>query len=146
MGKSAATAMKMTPQEAATKIDGGEYRKEISKEMADALRESGLVAVYGASDDLMEFEGAIRDEVGCYDGGTAHLTPNGLLTNDCDDDNCPHFKRSKKKAAVIKAKWDEGGFSWRYETEIPHAKFVIKEDDENYCEGIVFRLADVPVR
>jgi hypothetical protein len=133
----------MTPQEAAAKLDGGEYRKEVSVEMARALRDAGLVAVYGASDDLMEFEGAIREEVGCYDGGTALLTRAGLLNNECENDDCPHFAKIKEMATPIHANWDERGFSWTYETSIPHAKFVIKEDGENYCEGIVFALADV---
>lgn len=134
----------ITVQEAAAKLDGGQYRKEGSPELFRAMRAAGLVAVYGASDDLMEFEGAIHDEIGAYNGGTAYITPAGLLVNDCDDDRCPHFTRAKKAATKIIAKWDEGGFSWRYETAIPHAKFVIKEDDELYCEGIVFALKDVP--
>jgi hypothetical protein len=134
----------MTPQEAAAKLDGKQYRDEVSKEFAAALKKAGLVAVYGASDDLMEFDGAIRDEVGCYEGGTAYLTPKGLLANKCEHDDCPYFEQDKEKCATITAKWDSGGFSWQYETAIPHAKFVIKEDAENYCEGIVFALADVP--
>ena len=133
----------MTPQEAAAKIDGNQYRAEVSPALEKTLKADGLVAVYGASDDLMEFVGAIYDEVGCYDGGTAYLTRDGLLSNACEDE-CPYFAVRKRKAATINALWDSGGFSWRYETEIPHAKFVIKEDDENYCEGIVFALADVP--
>jgi hypothetical protein len=136
----------MTPQEAAALLNGRQYRREVTTEMVTTLKDAGLVAVYGASDDLMEFEGAIRDEVGCYGGGTAYVTPAGLLANECENDDCPHFKRIKKAAVKIRAKWDDGGFSWRYETEIPHVKFVIKEDDENYCEGIVFALADVPAR
>lgn len=133
----------MTRDEAAAQIDGNEYGEEITKELSEAMEAAGLVAVFGASDDLMEFRGAIYDEVGCYEGGTAYLAADGLLTNECDNDECPHFERLKEAAPKIHAKWDEGGFSWRYETDIPHAKFVIKEGDENYCEGIVFTLADV---
>lgn len=134
----------MTPQEAAAKLNNGQYRKEVSPEMAKSLKFAGLVAVYGASDDLMEFDGAIQDEVGCYEGGTIYITRNGPLVNDCDNDDCPHFEKLKEKTATIAAKWDDGGFSWRYETDIPHATFVIMEDDEKYCEGIVFAIADVP--
>lgn len=134
----------MTPTEAAAKLNGNEYREEGSKELFQAMKAAGLVAVYGASDDLMKFEGAIRDEVGCYDGGTAYLTSEGLLTNDCENDECPHFAKLKAKAAAIEAVWDRNGFSWQYDTEIPHVKITIKEDGENYCEGIVFALADIP--
>jgi hypothetical protein len=129
---------------AAAKLNGNQYGKEGSKDLFEAMDTAGLVAVFGASDDLMELRGAINDEVGCYNGGTAYLTPDGLLQNDCENEECPHFIKLKEKAATVTAKWDDGGFSWRYETEIPHVKFTIKEDDENYCEGIVFALADVP--
>jgi len=133
----------MTREEAAAKLDGNQYRKEGSRELFIAMRDAGLVAVYGASDDLMEFNGAIHDEVGAWNGGTAYLTSAGLLANDCENDDCPHFKKLQKAAATIRAKWDDGGYSWRYETEIPHEKFVIMEDEDLYCEGIVFKLADV---
>lgn len=131
--------------EAASKLDGSEYGKEGSRELFLAMKEAGLVAVFGASDDLMEFRGAINDEVGAYDGSEAYLTSSGLLENDCNSDTCPHFERAKEKAAVIEAIWSEDDFSWVYRTDIPHAKFVVKEDGENYCEGIVFELASVHV-
>lgn len=134
----------ITVQEAAAKLDGGQYRKEGSPELFAAMKAAGLVAVFGASDDLVEFRGAVYDEANAYEGGTAYFTPAGLLKNDCDDEDCPHFERAKKAATPVEALWAEGGFFWRYETMIPHAKFVIKEDDELYCEGIVFALKDVP--
>lgn len=134
----------MTRDEAVAKLGGNEYGKEGSKDLFAAMKEAGLVAVFGASDDLMEFEGAINDEIGCFNGGTAYLGKSGLLQNDCKNDDCPHFKKMKQSATTIKAIWDRDGFSWQYETDIPHTKFLIKEDDENYCEGIVFALADVP--
>jgi hypothetical protein len=137
--------MTMTPSEAAAKLDGNQYTKEGSRALFNELDAAGLVAVFGASDDLMEFRGAIHDEVGCYNGGTAYLTDEGLLQNSCDEgERCPYFARLQEQAIPIRANWDEGGFSWRYETNIPHVKFVIKEGDENYCEGIVFALSDVP--
>ena len=32
---------------------------------------------------------------------------------------------------------------WTYETEIPHAKFNIYEDDELSCVGIVFEMSEL---
>lgn len=133
----------MTRDEAAAKLDGNEYREEGSKELFAAMKAAGLVAVFGASDDLMEFRGAINDEIGCWNGGTAYLTSAGLLVNDCESDNCPHFAKLQERATTIGAEWDVNGFSWVYDTQIPHSTFIIKEDGENYCEGIVFALADV---
>jgi hypothetical protein len=135
----------MSAQEFAAKINGREYRNEITRDEESDAKLGGLVIVFGASDDLMEFRGAIQDEIGAYGGGTAHLTSGGLLTSECDDENCPYFKKLKKLAVTIKAKWDESGYSWIYETVIPHATFEVLEDGEKYCRGIVFALADIAV-
>lgn len=134
----------MTPAEAASRLNASQYRHEGTPELFGQMKEAGLVAVFGASDDLTEFRGAIYDEVSSYDGTTVHVTRAGLLSNDCDNDDCPHFAAMKKAATPIHALWDDGGYSWRYETEIPVVRFVVLEDEEPYCEGIVFALADVP--
>lgn len=134
----------MNSKDLAALLDGREYGKEITREEAAAAKVDGLVVVFGASDDLMEFRGGIYDEIGCYDGGTAYLTDTGLLQNDCDNEECPHFAKIKAAAATINAVWGNGvGYSWLYETAIPHATFEIFEDGETYCRGIVFALADV---
>ena len=132
----------MDIHEAAEKLNGNEYREEGSRELFAAMKDAGLVAVYGASDDLMEFSGAIDDEVGCYNGGTAFLTPAGLLENECDNDRCPHFARLTEQAAAIEAVWCGDDYSWTYRTAIPHATFDILEGGEPCCRGIVFHLAD----
>jgi hypothetical protein len=123
-------------------LTGNEYRKEISKEVEAQAKAAGLVVVFGASDDLMEFRGAIHDEVGAYDGTTAYLTRAGLLVNDCENDYCPHFEKMRKAARTIDAVWDTEGYSWIFRTEIPHTTFEIVEDGEKYCRGIVFALDD----
>lgn len=133
----------MQKEELAALLNGREYGKETTKAERLEAEAHGLVVVYGASDDLMEFRGAIEDEVSCWNGGTAYLTRDGLLQNDCDNDDCPHFEKMKKAAATIEAVWDKDGYSWIYETAIHHATFEILEDGEKYCRGIVFYLVDV---
>ena len=131
----------MNVQELANLLNGREYRQEITKEEAQQAKEAGLVVVYGASDDLMEFDGVIHDELGAWNGTTAYLNEHGLLVNDCVDE-CPHFEKAKQKARTIKAIWhDNGEYSWTFETTISHATFDIVEDGEKYCRGIVFELA-----
>lgn len=62
----------MDIKEFAKSISGKEYGfPQFTKEEIETAKENGFVIVYGASDDLMEFDGAIRDEAGCYEGGTA---------------------------------------------------------------------------
>lgn len=134
----------MTKEQLAGKMNGNERTKEISKELEAQAKAAGLVAVFGYSDDGAELRGAIHDEVGCYDGGTIRVTSKGLLKSDCDNDDCPYFKKLKKSATKIKAIWCGGEvYSWTYETSVPHATFEIVEDGEKYCRGIVFALADV---
>jgi hypothetical protein len=133
----------MTKEELAEALNGNEYRKEISPALADQAKAYGLVVVYGASDDLMEFEGAISDEVGCYDGGTAFILDGKLLGEDDCESHCKWFKAAQAKAIKVKALWcEEDPYSWTYRTDIPHASFDILEDGARYCRGIVFDLKD----
>jgi len=105
-----------------------------------------LVVVFGLSDDLMEFRGAIDDEVDCYNGGTAYLNEKGLFENDCMNDNCPYAERDRGKCKTIIAAWNDSFKeepAWTYETDIPHATFDIYEDGELWCVGIVFEIAAI---
>lgn len=135
----------MNAQDLAAKLNGCQYMKEISKELEAQAKAAGLVVVFGGSDDLIQFRGAIHDEVGASGGGTALLSPDGLLVNACQDDECPHFAQLKKRAARIEAQWCVGDeHSWTYSTAIPHTTFEVLEDDQPpYCLGIVFALSDV---
>ncbi len=132
--------------EIAKALDGMEYGARIPNEIITRAKESGIVIVYGASDDLMEFEGAIIDEVGVYEGGTAYVSKRGIYNTEnynssCED--CPRLKRSLEECKTVEALWAEGEYSWSYKTEIPHAEFDILEDGEKYCRGIVFALANI---
>jgi len=120
-------------------LEGREYNLEISPDEIAIAEENNIVIVFGASDDLMEFRGAIDDEVSCFGGGSAYITADGqLLVNECPEDECPYFEKEKKMAMEIKAFWDQDGYSWVYDTFIPHETFNIFENGETYCRGIVF--------
>lgn len=133
----------MNSKELASKLSGREYRKEITEEEERQAKADGLVVLFGGSDDLMEFRGSVNDEVSCYEGGVAYLTSAGLFQTECDNDACPHEKRLRNEAVPISAIWDRDGYSWVYETMIPHEVFDIMEGGEKYCRGIVFSLRDV---
>lgn len=141
----------MSAKELAAKLDGTQYPVRISKELAAEAKAAGLVIVYGASDDLMEFEGAIYDEIGCYDGGTAFVDDKGLLPDRDsieDDDELKDYFARQPNAKPIEALWcQEGEYSWTYKTDIPHETFeVLEQGEPPYCRGIVFALADVEVK
>ena len=131
-------------KEIANRLNGREYGQELTPTEAQQAKEAGVVIVFGASDDLMEFRGAINDEVGCYDGGTAYLTHTGLFENKCNDDDCPYVEKERQSCKTIEAVWcGASGFAWSYETDIPHECFDILEDGEPYCRGIVFSIASL---
>lgn len=132
----------MTPEQAAEKLNGNYVGEEGSEALFDEMKKHGLVAVFGASDDLMEFRGAIYEESGAYNGTTEYVDQSGLVKNGClEGHDCPNWKQ---RGHAVTAIWnpENSGASWIYETVIPHVTFDIMEDDELFCKGIVFRLAD----
>ena len=136
----------MNAKELAEKLDGREIGAEITTDEAEQAKAKGLAVVFGASDDLMEFRGAVDDEVDAYEGCTARINKAGIVqTPDCSlGADCKYFKASLKGVKEIKAVWcGDGKAPWSYETEIPHEEFNIFEDGELYCTGIVFSMEDV---
>jgi len=133
----------MKIQEFANMLNGRQYREEITKQEEQQAKELGYVVVFGYSDDNTEFRGAIYDEVGCYDGGTAYLDKNGII--EACGDECRHYQKAIENAFEIEAIFCNGkhGFDWEYETEIPHATFEIYDEDEKYCRGIVFDIKEL---
>ena len=103
-------------------LNGRNYRNEITPFEEQRAKELDFVVVFGGSDDLAEFRGAIDDEIDCFDGGRVY----------------------EKNGKYIDAVWCESEYSWTYNTNIPHATFDIYDSDDNekYCKGIVFKRSD----
>lgn len=136
----------MNMQEAAAELNGNEYGEEGSSILFANMKAAGLVAVFGASDDLTEFRGAIDDEAGAGDVTEHLLTKDGILYSDCENDRCPYFAKLLKAVPVaVKAEWDCNGYSWFLSTTLPHATFDVMEDGERYCRGLVLSVADLPL-
>lgn len=125
----------MTMKEFAQEINGREYGYPMFTENEiQVAKDNGWVIVTGASDDLMEFEGALCNESECYDGEKVFFSKYGL--NDGKFLNC------------IEAIWcglDESGnvVPLTYKTDIPHETFMVYEDGNPYCRGIVFSVEDL---
>jgi hypothetical protein len=124
----------------------------IPTEQQKQAEQNGLVIVYGCSDDLMEFGGAMYDEFGCYNGGICEVDKEGILPDketiedEDDDDALIKWVERKKKSKKIHAIWCSGDYSWQYKTQIPHATFVMPDknnDEPNYCLGLVFSINDL---
>lgn len=98
----------------------------------------GLVVVYAASDDLVEIEGAMTQEIGAFNGVklTASKTQ-GFFETAADESD-------------IEFRWcdDNSGDSvcpWSVICNLPHRKFDII-DDEGYVVsvGVVLHIDDIP--
>lgn len=132
----------MTGKEFTQMLDGREYGyPQFTEKEIEIAKDSGLVIVFGASDDLMEFEGAIYDEGGCFDGGTVYFNQDGVI---CREDDIEPEECSKITVLWCETEDENGNLAtWAYETDIPHETFKIWEDGELYCIGIVFSIDDV---
>lgn len=120
-------------------LNGRQYGyPQFTKEEIQLAKDNGYVIVTGASDDLVELDGAIYDEADCYDGGKIYM-------------DTMNFHVSKEEYDIfhslcIEVNWckdkDENGniIPWTYETDIEHENFMIYEDEKPYCRGIVFKL------
>lgn len=125
--------------------------REITPAEEKLAKANGWLVVFGASDDLMELRGAIYDEVGACDGGTALVTRAGQLLQEPDVDETATIEKfgflgqleAKKKDCIeIKAHWCPDGedLSWKMTASVPCETFDVMEDGEVYCRGVVVQL------
>ena len=142
----------MTPKDIAERLDGIEYDGRTFYSKVDVIaadaKQHGIVIVYGASDDLMEFEGAFRDELGApceaKIGIAGPAQPWEEVNHEDIDEARKYFEREREAKWSIESLWcKEPGISWTFETDIPHETFNIMEDGEVFCRGIVFSLNDL---
>ena len=114
---------------------------ELSKAQAEWCKNKGIVVVYGYSDDLVEFDGAFRDEVGAWEGAEIYLDANGPI-QPCECE-CKYYKAAMKDAKKINAFWCLDEWAWEFRTDIPHEEFEFYSDGEPFCKGIVFYKKDL---
>lgn len=120
-------------------LNGRQYEyPQFTKEEIQLAKDNGYVIVTGASDDLIELEGSICYETGCYGGEKIYI-------------DTMNFHVSKEEYDIfhnlcIKINWckdkdkNDNIIPWTYETAIKHENFIVYKDDKPYCRGIVFEL------
>lgn len=128
----------MTLKDFADSLNGKQYGyPQFTEKEVQLAKEHGFVIVCGASDDLMEFNGAIYDEAGCFDGGQVWINKNGIVDINTTTESCcieaVWFDKTRKT--------DNGMvIPWTYRTDIVKETFMIYEEEEPYCEGFVFDI------
>lgn len=118
------------------------------KENCVLAKNNGLVIIRGYSDDGVCFEGAINDQIGAYNGTEFLIDHEGPLSDydDCDtEEMMQDYMARKENAHKVKAVWcgKATDFAWTFETDLPHSTFVVSEDGENWCRGIVVSVNDL---
>jgi hypothetical protein len=117
---------------------------------SNELKRDGLIVAYGNSDDLLEFAGALDDEVGAWDGTTVSLgvleTGEVIVFNEDENRETLTFNRFQiSKMKKINALWcpqnerNEVWASWHITApDIDlSAWFDIFEDGELNCRGLI---------
>ena len=115
------------------KLEDGFFRFELK-----CAEKNNLVIVTGYSDDLIELDGAIKQEGDCFNGENFHLEKykdEWLLKKGygCNSISAIWYDQNKtaENLEVI---------PWTYKTEIPHQSFFAKYRGETFCEGFVFSI------
>ncbi len=139
----------MTKEQLATQLNGREIGEEITPSEEKLAKQSGLLVIFGASDDLCELRGATNDEQDAP--GHVTVSRDGRLVPEIDKDDAEVLKRhhvfdqatAKRSSDIhIEALWCDAkdGPAWTYKTSEPHAAFDVLEDGEVWCRGIVIQL------
>ncbi len=147
----------MNKEEFAKLLSGREYGMEITKDEERIAKESGLIVIFGYSDDNVEFRGVLRDEIGAYEGACfviakagdkVVVSQNPKFYREIDDLEAIALEpeiyalNNKNKFEAVSTP-SELDCYWLIKTEMPHATFDIFEDCELFCRGVVIEVADL---
>jgi len=149
-----AASANITLKEFAAMLHGRDRRPNMTTEELLLAKNRGFVVVYGDSDDLVEFEGAIRAEgdtdplVKNAPAGVLVLSEKGELLQEDSDLYAEYLKENRNVITVFYCCKD--GLNWVFETDIPHETFLTydggyDEESGNFGDGfarcIVFEVS-----
>lgn len=145
----------LTKEELADVLNNREYQPGNAGPAYGVVFESNLVVLYGHSDDLIRVRGVVCDEIyicgdeqlalvlagekiddeeAVIDIDTPCIVP---LSNDYDNETNPR---------LIIARCDFGEDTqprWEFNTNMPHADFLLYRDGKQFCKGIVIDLDEI---
>ena len=156
-----------TIEDLAKLLDENEYGNELYNEykinVYELCEKNKWVIVYGASDDLIEFEGFVSDEDDAYNGTLLKfITPGDFYLEDEDDETYKKAKDYKfvrinqdelnelknnnyKDTCVVEMLWCPDGTDMSWQVNVKGAeftKFNVMEDEEVYCEAAIIDLSN----
>lgn len=140
----------MTKELLACALTGRQLYEEITPEEEAQAKESGLVVIFGASDDLCELRGAINDEL---DPGEFVICGCKLLP-EVQGEDIEALRRHGVFDTVIANRsagthvtpcWcdPDSEWNWSYKTAAPHCTFEVLDGTDKYCLGIIMDLKDI---
>jgi hypothetical protein len=128
----------------ADKLSGREYGDELTLEEERQAKDDGVIIIFGASDDLLEFRGAVNDEVNAINGAKVRLTTKPSVFSEKENAETYEYNQDQiNDMPIVKATFcpkDHNGntwATWEVNTNISHAVFYIMEEGEYFCRGIV---------
>jgi hypothetical protein len=142
----------MNAKQFAQLIDGQCYPFLMSKEECQLAEENELLVAFGSSDDLLELEGAIRDEIDAWNGTKIYIVKG--VVRDADEIEGDLYYQTEEpfdKLRSILLEWEPKslpGASWLVTvggdrlSDEDIASFDIKDDESEglFCRGVVFKL------
>lgn len=107
------------------------YGEEFTHEEIKQMKEDGIVVVYGASDDLVEIDGAIKEEIDSYIDSKF-----GYIKN--------KFVRGKDSNFILDVRHDINNCTFWFSTNVMQSTFVVYDEyDEPYCRGVFVSIYDI---
>lgn len=130
--------MQITHVELAALIGTFDYEDKFTQNVIKTATLNGLVIVTAIGDDVIKFQGSIKDEADCLHGGDVFLAREGeeviVFKKQCPD----------KTRIKIQGVWEKyRTYTWKFRTLLPHSKFTLNRNGKKWCEGIVFSVKDI---
>ena len=128
----------------ADELNGRQYLEEMTRAEVTQAQADGLLVLFGRSDDLVEARGFFDDEIGICEG-LIRLHARGFLEEHghCECRFCGYEKLAKALPAIT-VKQDRD-IMWTLTTGVPSESFVVKDDGEDYCRGLVINARNLPL-
>ena len=128
----------------ANRLDGEEYPLSVDFEYAKA---NSLVVAFCLSDDLLEFRGAIHDELSAIDGALAYIFNGKAIDKSTLIKDQVVLQKygflTTRPSISVEAIWEPEGIDavWLVKVMgVESASFNIMQDGEVFCQGAVFQL------